>query len=96
MVECIYSTEVLLNSPKEKTLAIVLYGTITINDEVVCKMPLEVDVFMDEAYYITMEYEVFVRNWEQQRMEFSKLYVNQMVRFYQNVEDFKSKLKQIS
>lgn len=92
MVEVTYKTEVLLNTLKEKTLALVLYGTININGVEICKIPLEFDVFMDESYYITNEYDVFIKSWEEQRIQSSKIYVEQILRFYSNVESFKSKL----
>lgn len=96
MVKCTYITEVLINDPKRKTLAIVLYGTITIGDIEICKAPLEVDIFSDDAYYVTVDYDVFVKSWEQQRIDLAKPYVDQMVRFYSNVENFKSKFKKSS
>jgi hypothetical protein len=93
MIECIYSTDVLLNSPKEKILSIILYGIININGVEVCKIPLEIDVFANEAYFITIEYEIFIKSWQQQRIESSKQYVDQLIRFYKNVESFKAKLQ---
>lgn len=91
MVECIYITEVLLNNAKEKTLAIVLYGLIKVNEVEICKIPLELDVLMDDSYYITIDYDIFIKSWEQQRIDSSKAYVDQLIRFYKNVESFKAK-----
>jgi hypothetical protein len=92
MVECIYKTEVLLNSPKEKILTIVLYGTIIVKGVEVCKIPLEIDALANEAYYITLDYEVFIKSWEQQRFESSRKYVEQLIGFYQRTEQIKEKM----
>lgn len=95
MVKCIYSTEVHVNDPKNKTLAIVLYATIQVNGTIVCKTPLAFDIFLDSGYDVTKEYITFIRKWEDKNIQEAQDLLNVMMRFYLNIEDYLSQIKKI-
>ena len=86
MVEITYETDILLDDPKNRIFAAVFYGRILLNGIEVCKIPLEVDTLTDDMYLATIEFDIFIKNWELQRAISSKPYVEQLIRFYTNVE----------
>ena len=94
MVEVSYETEVLLKDSKNKLFSAVLYGRILVDGNEVCKIPLEVDTLTDAMYEATIDYDTFLKNWEIQRALSSKNYVEQLVRFYRNIEVLKEKTKE--
>ena len=93
MVEAIYETEVLVNDSKKKIFSLVLYVHIRVHSKEVCKIPLELDTLTADMYYATLEYEVFIESRQNQRIEQTKPYVEQLKRLYTNVELIKSELQ---
>ena len=93
MIEVNYETVIQLDDPKNRVFAAVFYGKILINGVEVCKIPLEVDTLTDDMYLATIDYDVFIKNWELQRAISTKPYVEQLIRFYTNIERLKEQAK---